>query len=750
MPWYLVSPTLWLGFAGALLWSPVALYVALPALAIVFLSRLVGGTLRLLGLLCLLLAAFSWLIQVETRPEEVTKLAANYETVEAEFEVIGPTRVVKSAFDSRVRQPALLRIVDAASRAALVQLNADRSTELRQGGRYLARVRLSPAFGGPRWQAQATLLEAPSTLSPPAPDPVAGLKAAFDAIRAGVTEDASALVAGLGVGDDSALSKGLTEAMRTVSLTHLTAVSGANCAIVVAAIWLLLRAFGAGTWLRFWSACAALLGYLAVVGPQPSVLRASTMAIVVLVAHALGRGTRPLAALALAISALLVADPFLAVDLGFALSVGATWGLLVLSPVLAERLGRFLPRWLALAISVSLAAQLACLPLLLGLQGGVPLYGVLANLLAAPLVAPITILGLLALLLALPVPVVAGALYWCASLAAWLIAQIAFELSRWPAAILPWPEGPLGLLLAIALVFAISTLLLSRGVLRMIGFIVVAALLAAFTLATAMWQTRQASWPPQQWTYIQCDVGQGDASLFRSGESTVLIDVGPRDGGVRDCLKRANVSQLDHLVLTHFDADHIGDLSSVLKEVVVAKVHISHYRDDRPAALVVLEHLERLGIPLSRLATGSKIVTQGLEILVLAPSRSATEASDGNDASLATLTLLDTLAIINLGDLGATGQARLRSTLGPIRAALADRTWLLKVAHHGSSDQDPQLHKLIAPRISAVSVGADNSYGHPTESSLGLLGGSQVLRTDELGSIALVTSENGIKIVGSG
>ena len=142
------------------------------------------------------------------------------------------------------------------------------------------------------------------------------------------------------------------------------------------------------------SGCVGVLGFVLLARTEPSVLRAATMGTVGLIGmghHGRRRGTRALGA---AVLLLLLLDPWLALSPGFALSGLATAGILWLAPGWRDRLARWLPRWVAEAVSVPLAAQLACTPLVAAISGQVSLVAVLSNLLAAPAVGPATVLGL--------------------------------------------------------------------------------------------------------------------------------------------------------------------------------------------------------------------------------------------------------------------------------------------------------------------------------------------------------------------
>jgi len=194
---------------------------------------------------------------------------------------------------------------------------------------------------------------------------------------AGVNPDAVALTLGLAIGDSSLASESLLAAMRDTSLTHLVAVSGSNCAIVSGAVFLALQRFGVRVRV-LWS-LTALVSYVLLVGSQPSVLRAATMAAAILLAYVSGRKVNPLVALSIAITVLVIVSPEIAVQYGFALSVAATAGILLIAPKIYELLKSRMHRWVALALSASAAAQLLCFPILLQLQDRIPTYSLAAT-----------------------------------------------------------------------------------------------------------------------------------------------------------------------------------------------------------------------------------------------------------------------------------------------------------------------------------------------------------------------------------
>lgn len=243
---------------------------------------------------------------------------------------------------------------------------------------------------------------------------------------AGKLESADdALLRGFLLGDTRDVERATIDAFRAAGLTHLLAVSGANVAFVLALAGPLMRR--TPTVARFAIGAAVVLVFAAATRFEPSVLRASAMAGVVMVARLSGRSVSGARALAYAVFVLLLRDAALVHSVGFRLSVAATAGIVIG----ASRLGALLPGPVLLrdALGVTLAAEVAVAPLLVAEFGSVPLVAPLANLFAVPVAEPLTIYGLVAAAVApsLPPRLAAAAMAPCGWLLAWVraVAQVA-------------------------------------------------------------------------------------------------------------------------------------------------------------------------------------------------------------------------------------------------------------------------------------------------------------------------------------
>ncbi|WP_424184853.1 ComEC/Rec2 family competence protein [Actinokineospora sp. G85] len=561
---------------------------------------------------------------------------------------------------------------------------------------------------------------------------------------AGVLDpEPAGLLPALVVGDTDGLSAVVDEEFRVAGMTHLLAVSGSNLAIVCVAVLFLLRALGRGPKAAATGALAALVGFVVLVGPEPSVLRAGVMGAVGLLALALGRERSAIPALAATILLLVTLDPGLAVAPGFALSVLATAALVLLAPRWVEAMrARRVPRVVAEALAVPAAAHLATAPVVAGLSGQVSLVAVAANLVAAPVVAPATVLGVLATVVAPVSPWVAG---WLARAAGpevdWLIA-----VARWaadvPGAAVDWPGGWWGGALALGVLGVLVFALRRRGSVIAVGFV-------AVVLVAVPVRVLAPGWPPAGWAVVACDVGQGDALvLATAGEGrAVVVDAGPEAAPVDGCLDRLGVDRVPLVVLSHLHADHVGGLAGVLAGRAVGGIAVGAGRAPAWAWDQVRAEARAAGVPLVRLVPGQVLRWPGLDIEVLTPQRQETGRSpDGTEINNRSVVLR---AATRAGRVLLTGDVELGAQAGLLTSGVDLRAEVVKVPHHGSAYTSPEFLGAIGARVALVSVGAGNRYGHPSSRTLGVLARSRVLvaRTDQGGDTAVVSEGGGPAVV---
>lgn len=694
--------------------------------------RVVLGSVLLAAACCSLVAVAVAVGAPERSPRALTERAGRTTTV--------AVVLTRDLADSDRSTTGTLREIDGVAGLG-VPVRVVPAERLRAPAGAVLRARATvQADGGGAPTAAVVFLRGRTAVAPPT-----GLLAATEHVRqafTAVTDDlpgpGGALLRGLAIGDRSGLDPSTESAMETTALTHLTAVSGSNCAVVVAIVVTGCRALGFPRTLRAVVAVGFLVAFVVLVRPDPSIVRAAVMAVVVLVVRLSGRPLRGVPLLALTVLGMLVADPWYARAPAFALSALATGGIIALAPRLTALLAR---RWwqpVAAAVAIPVAAQVACWPVTVVLSPTLPTYAVPANLLTEPLAPVVTVTGLAACLLAPVWPWGAGVVAHVAWVPAALIGAVARGAAALPAATLDWPAGPPGAATAAAASVATAGAVLAGRQRRTWALVAAGTVVAIGLGAVAVPRFVVRSTVPGDWSVAACDVGQGDAVLVRDGAGPVaLVDTGDDEELLLRCLDLLGVDRIDLLVLTHFDRDHVGAVGVVADRVVRALVGpVGRPEDDR-----VIGTLDRAGVEVRTADDGTSGTLGALRWRVVWPRAGA--PGSGNDASVVLETAPDRscttcVSGVFLGDLGEQAQRRLR----PLVEAHPD---VVKVAHHGSADQDPALYRQLAAPIGLIGVGADNSYGHPTASALDVLraAGTTAFRTDEQGTIVVSRAADG-------
>ncbi|MGH7384585.1 MAG: DNA internalization-related competence protein ComEC/Rec2, partial [Candidatus Rokuibacteriota bacterium] len=558
---------------------------------------------------------------------------------------------------------------------------------------------------------------------------------AVGVITARLPPTSAALLAGLLLGERSALPPASDEAFRRAGVYHILAVSGFNVALLAGAVFGGLAMCGIPRRGAAGAAAVALVGFALVVGSQPSVLRATVMGLLLLGALLLERESQLPNALALAVLALLLWRPGDLWEPGFQLSFAATAGIVHLAPAIAAALtGRGWPPWLSAAVGVSLGAQAAVTPLMLTHFNQLSLIGAVANLVVVPLAAVATTLGMLALLVEQGVGPLGELLFealWLVLVALRAVVAMAATL---PAAMahLPAP-GPA------TVVAWYGALLLAPGAVAARRTRVVVGVLAFLVAALSIWPWLRPTETMLRVTFL--DVGQGDAMLIELPDGPrLLVDGGP--GGARrfdvgervlaPFLWNRPLARLDAVALSHWDADHSGGLAAVL-----SRFHVGEFWESgRPpvGARETVAALIRSRTPRRALAAGQRLQLGRALITVLGPGPEAPRTA--NDHSLVLRLDWRGVSLLLAGDLGPRGEALLLERGAPVQALA------LKVAHHGSrfSSTTPFLQR-VRPRLAVVSVGARNPFRHPSAEALDRLeaAGARVYRTDRDGAVVLET-----------
>jgi competence protein ComEC len=749
-----------------------ALVVAFGALAVPVVRRPAGA----LALATIVVAA-AWAGQARTASLEATKLGPEIgRAVSGDATVLAPPRP-----DAYGGARALVRW-----RGEPVLLRVPSWWLARQGARLPAVgdvVRVSGKLREPDLAAEA--VRAHATLRASEIDATGRRRGGVLGVVDGVRRRAervlgghlplgeAALLRGMVLGDDAGMPDDLHDAFTAASLTHLTAASGQNVALLAALALGLCALAGVGIRLRWVIVLALIIMYVPLAGGGPSIQRAGVMGAATIVAALAQRPADRWYGLLVAAVVTLGLDPRSAADPGWQLSFAAVVGIALLTGRARERLhARGMPGAAAEAVAVTVAATLATAPLIAIHFDRSSLVGLPANVLAAPAVAPIMWLGMAAAALAQIAPGLGAPLVtFCGPLLGYL-AGLARLAASVPGAQVAVPIVALTVLCALAAALVVaparepdvegetwtwrrvgSGLSLepkrrpwSRGSRRRRALLAGAVVIAVVAgVGPALAPSRAVAPPPDGDLRVTAlDVGQGDATLLQADGHAVLVDAGPPGTRIVAELRHAGVRRLDALVVTHPQADHDGGAPAVLSAVPTGLLLDGRGQDRSPTSTAIDGPVERRDARVVAAQAGQVVRAGALRLRVLwPPAGAAAPGTDPNDRAI--VALADAFGATAL--LTADAES---NVLAPLDLPPVD---VLKVSHHGSADDGlPALLERLRPRVALIEVGKHNTYGHPTPSTLAALRAAVPLvgRTDEEGTLRVDLRGGRATLVGSG
>lgn len=583
----------------------------------------------------------------------------------------------------------------------------------------------------------------------------------------------AAIVTAILIGDRGAIDDEIEERLRRAGTFHVIAISGGNIAILTGVLLWTMTALRARPRAGALVAMAALAAYAGIVVRGASVDRAVLVALVYLAARVADIRAHPLALLATSASALLLWNPLLAFDVGFALTFGATVGLVLVTPLLlATWRGRITPRLgrgpaaRAAEVTVALlvataAAETAVLPISASAFGRVTVAGFALNFVAIPMMSVAQIAGLIVTALDAPLPPAARV----AGLAAHWAVQVLVESARvaevwpWLSRTVPPPSAWLIAIHVVAVCVAVVPASPRPARWTGAGIGVVALLVMSFGACPARSDVFARVLPghlalKEALRVTLLDVGQGDAVVVRFPRGKVMLvdtgglaaspafDIGRRV--VSPAMHALGVRRLEWLVLTHGDPDHVGGAMAVIDDwrprevwegVPVARHAPTHRLAERAA---------RLGLAWRRAWATDEVTLDGVRLRVWHPSPPDWERQRvRNDDSIVIEFRYGEVSIVLPGDIGALVEQQLAR-----RWAAAPFT-VLKAAHHGSAgSSDLEWMQKLRPAAVVYSAGAGNRFGHPSPAAIRRAGfvGAEVFRTDEDGAVHVATDGDRVEI----
>lgn len=537
-------------------------------------------------------------------------------------------------------------------------------------------------------------------------------------------------------------------------LAHIVAVSGAHLSIVTSMFGLVISALNCPKKLRLVLSSFFVLCYLIFAGIPISAIRASVMTLLSLMSGAIGRRSASLNALAICIIAFLALDITASVSVSLFLSAGATLGIILFSPLFSSWMGKkssshekteAIGKGIIEPLALTFSSNLVTLPFSVATFSMLPLVAPLANIVATPLFSVACVCGLAAVLLScvlapltniligfasicarplsISVKLIASIPYGCINLEADAVLMLIITAVTICALWVIWPKSP-------------------KGILKLSSLVII------FALATFIFKFNTVHGDE----IVMLDVGQGDSFLIRSGEKNILIDTGNQDEKLISGLLGEGITHLDAVLITHSDDDHCGCLNELslttdVDKVIVASDMLSC--ECKNCTSLINDVRTKFGNEnLCGVNVGQTIKVGNFNLEVIWPN-SYTDKG-GNADSLCVLAKLDCdsdgstdYSSLFTGD---AEKDELKEMISEDRVGDID---VLKVGHHGSKvSLDSEIASTLKPELSLISVGASNTYGHPSSEVLGIIEKtrSEVYRTDKDGTIHIVFSKNEMKV----
>lgn len=549
------------------------------------------------------------------------------------------------------------------------------------------------------------------------------------------SSESVALLKALVVGDRTDLfAEGLYQEVKVLGLAHLVAVSGSHLVIVNAFVLMLLRLLHLPRKITYVVQIAFLFAYLVMVGFPISCLRAACMSIVGLLAMFTIRRSHALSALGATTIVLLALDPSSAFSISFALSVLSTMGIVIYMPLFSMwvQTGASVIRSVIVdPMAMTFAALLATFPLSIYCFAQFSLIAPISNVVAVPFVSIICIGGLFAFLIMAcePLFILIANLIMGASE---VFCGICHAFSSVPFAAIPLGAS-LSVLVLLSLGVCVALWLRWPSRISLHGaccgiFVLMLAVCMAFVPRTGH-------------EIVMLDVGQGDAFLIRSNGKTLLVDTGNDPQKLLSALSRSGCFYLDALLITHADDDHCGCIEDLAGIVRCNQVFLAQGTDE-----VETDKTQGLVHDASRYVDEGQVryVTQGdriqvgaFDLDVVSPADLQEEA--GNQDSIC-FTLSTDIDENERSEWSAffCGDAEARTVEQLVDASLVSSVDVLKVAHHGAEAAlTEDLVESLSPEIALISVGENNRYGHPNDTTLDLLTGqgTEIFRSDIHGDV---------------
>lgn len=553
------------------------------------------------------------------------------------------------------------------------------------------------------------------------------------------------LLGGIVFGDDAITPpQDIKTSFQRSGLLHLLAASGMNVALIYGIWFFILRRLRVPFNIAVSSGIFVVIFYTMMTGLGPSVIRAAFMLIFILIGKLIDRDAQSISLLSFVALLMLIYNPAYINDVGFQLSFIVTFGLLVMAPVLFEKV-KNIPSWLSGAIFVPIIAQIWVMPIQIYYFNSVSLYSVFANIAILPFVTIISFGGFISAVLALIKPL-ANQICFIFDFILNPVLNILVAISNYfanlPHSLIQVPQpSVLQIFLYYAIVLLV-TLLFEIGKNKKI--ILITSVLFITLIISCL------HLPSKNFETIAFDVQNADAFLIKTPQNKYfLIDSGKMGykGGktqaqmiILSYLRDKGIKNIEGLIITHFDSDHAGGAVDLIENLNIKNVFVNSLDDKSNLA----KKIYAVAKDKIKLAKNNEIIYKEGKLTIkefIANFKNFKAEEFENENSIITLISEGNFDELFMGDAGVLAANK-------IEKYLPKKIEILKVGHHGAKNVvDKEFLDRINPEVAIISTGLNN-YGHPNGVILNILEqhNVKIFRTDHENAIKITEEKGGYKI----
>ena len=573
-------------------------------------------------------------------------------------------------------------------------------------------------------------------------------------------QEESALCIGILIGDTMEISEKTEDNFKRSNLTHLLAVSGSHITYIITAFSATLGRMNKKSTKII--TIIFLLFFTAITGFTPSVLRASIMGILVLLASLLHRKSDTINNLGISSLLILIHNPYYITNLGFLLSFAGTIGIVILNDKISNFLNGKLNKrsnkiikYLIESFCITLSANLIIIPVMAYSFSSISFTFWISNILAGPVMEATTILGFIVYFLSLIFVPFAKFIGIFLNICLSILLIIANFSAKLPFSLVyiktPYLLECVAYYLVLYAIFNRRKIIVLKSILTNAIIKTVTTLLIITILVSSFYGFIQ-----KKLVIYFVDVGQGDCTLIKTPENkTILIDGGGSEFGNFDVgekillpyLLDRRINKIDYMLISHFDSDHIGGLFYILENLKVKNIIIAKQGKKSENLNKLLEITKEYKINIILVENGNVVKIDKYSYFeILFPEDNFIKENILNNNSIVARFSSLGLKILFTGDIEEVAEKRLCEMYKNTDKLKAD---ILKVAHHGSKTSSTEVFlALVQPKIALIGVGENNKFGHPNQITLDKIGKytKYIYRTDLNGEIQIMYNKNKINI----